>query len=102
MYVFHRQLNEVELNNSKTTAISGKFLAAVIARYTLMDEATFSRYNPDFDKIMDSNNNSYDLKLPSDKMGLFEANKYEILRESVQQLADTANARAEGQGLAVK
>jgi membrane-bound lytic murein transglycosylase D len=102
MYVFHRQLNEAELNNSKTTAISGKFLAAVIARYTLMDEATFSRYNPDFDKIMDSNNNSYDLKLPSDKMGLFEANKYEILRESVQQLADTANARAEGQGLAVK
>jgi membrane-bound lytic murein transglycosylase D len=51
---------------------------------------------------MASNNNSYDLKLPSDKMGLFEANKYEILKESVQQLADQANARAEGQGVAVK
>lgn len=102
MYVFHRQLNEAELNNSKTTAISGKFLASVIARYTLMDEATFSRYNPDFDKIMASNNNSYDLKLPADKMALFEANKYEILRESVQQLADMDNARAEGQGVAVK
>ena len=102
MYVFHRQLNEAELNDAKTTAISGKFLSSVIARYTLIDDATFSRYNPDFDKIMASNNNSYDLKLPSDKMGLFEANKYEILKESVQQLADQANARAEGQGVAVK
>jgi membrane-bound lytic murein transglycosylase D len=102
MYVFHRQLNAAELSSAKTTGISGKFLAAVIARYTLMDEATFSRYNPDFDKIMSSNNNSYDLELPADKMGLFEANKYQILKESVQQLADRDNARAEGQGVAAK
>jgi membrane-bound lytic murein transglycosylase D len=51
-----------------------------------MDSTTFDRYNPDFDKIMASNNNSYDLKLPADKMDLFEANKYQILTESMQQL----------------
>ncbi len=96
MYVFHRQLNEVELNDAKTTAVSGKFLSSVIARYTLMDSAAFSRYNPDFDKIMASNNNSYDLKLPSVKMGLFEANKYEILKESVQQLANKEAADGNG------
>ncbi len=35
---------------------------------------------------MASSNNTYDLKLPSDKMELFAANKYQILNESVQML----------------
>jgi membrane-bound lytic murein transglycosylase D len=86
MYVFHRQLSVAELNGSRTVAVSGKYISLVIARYTLMDSTSFNRYNPDFDKIMASNNNSYDLKLPADKMDLFEANKYEILTESMQQL----------------
>lgn len=90
MYVFHRQLNAAELNGSRTIAISGKYMASVIARYTLMDSTEFSRYNPDFDKIMAGTNNSYDLKLPADKMNLFEANKYQILTESMQQLQTTA------------
>jgi membrane-bound lytic murein transglycosylase D len=90
MYVFHRQLSETELNGSRTVAVSGKYISSVIARYTLMDSSAFSRYNPDFDKIMASNNNSYDLKLPADKMDLFEANKYQILTESMQQLENIA------------
>jgi membrane-bound lytic murein transglycosylase D len=90
MYVFHRQLSEPELNGSRTMAISGKYIASVIARYTLMDSTTFDRYNPDFDKIMAGTNNSYDLKLPADKMDMFEANKYQILTESVQQLQSIA------------
>ena len=86
MYVFHRQLNKAELNGSRTVVISGKYLSSVIASYTFMDSAAFNRYNPDFDKIMAGTNNSYDLKLPADKMDLFEANKYQILTESMQQL----------------
>ncbi|HTR28851.1 MAG TPA: transglycosylase SLT domain-containing protein [Puia sp.] len=86
MYVFHRQLTAAELAGSKTVVVSGKYLAAVIMRYTLMDSAMFNRYNPEFDKVMTSNNNSYDLKLPADKMDLFEANKYQILTESMQQM----------------
>jgi membrane-bound lytic murein transglycosylase D len=86
MYVFHRQLSETELNGSRTVSVSGKYMASVISRYTFMDSADFSRYNPDFDKVMASNNNSYDLKLPADKMDLFEANKYQILTESMTQL----------------
>jgi membrane-bound lytic murein transglycosylase D len=100
MYVFHRQLSNQELNNAKTTAVSGKYLSAVIANYTMMDLATFSRYNPDFDKIMASSNNSYDLKLPADKMELFAANKYQILTESMEQLA-AGETEAEGQRVAV-
>jgi len=90
MYVFHRQLSVAERNDSRTVTISGKYIASVIAHYTLMDSAAFSRYNPDFDKIMASANNSYDLKLPADKMNLFEANKYQILTESMQQLQSIA------------
>ena len=93
MYVFTRRLSPDELDNCRTAPISGKYLSTVIARYILMDMATFSRYNPDFDKVMASSNNSYDMKLPAEKMELFAANKYEILNESVQILlggGDTA------------
>jgi len=86
MYVFSRKLSKQELSSARTAVISGKYCSAIIARYTLMDPATFSRYNPEFDKIMASSNNTYDLKLPADKMELFAANKYNILTESVQWL----------------
>ena len=103
MYVFHRKLSMDELNNSKTVSISGKYHSSVIARYTLLDPETFSRYNPDFDKVMASNNNSYDLKLPADKMELFAANKYQILNESMQLLPGADDqAGAAGQRIAVK
>jgi len=103
MYVFHRKLSEDELNNAKTVAISGKYHSSVIARYTLLDPATFSRYNPDFDKVMASSNNSYDLKLPADKMELFAANKYQILNESMQVLLNgDEQGGIAGQGVAVK
>jgi membrane-bound lytic murein transglycosylase D len=102
MYVFHRQLSAEELVNAKTAVISGKYISSVIARYTLMDSSAFSRYNPDFDKIMSSNNNSYDLKLPADKMELFEANKYPILTESVEQLNSNELAPTAAQGVAIK
>jgi membrane-bound lytic murein transglycosylase D len=86
MYVFHRKLSGGELINARTVSISGKYHSSVIERYTLLDSATFSRYNPDFDKIMAGSNNSYDLKLPADKMELFASNKYQILNESMQLL----------------
>ena len=96
MYVFNRNLTPEEASDAKTVAISGKYFSTVIARYTLLDSATFSRYNPDFDKVMASPNNTYDLKLPSDKMELFAANKYEILNESVQLLPGGGSSLAAG------
>jgi membrane-bound lytic murein transglycosylase D len=86
MYVFNRNLTKDELSNSKTTSISGKYYSTIIAKYILMDMDEFNRYNPDFDKVMASANNTYDLKLPSDKTDLFIQNKYQILNESVQLL----------------
>lgn len=86
MYVFSRKLSPDELDNARTISISGKYHSSVIARYTLLDSMTFSRYNPEFDKVMASSNNSYDLKLPAEKMELFAASKYQILQESMQLL----------------
>jgi len=86
MYVFNRKLNKEEASTAVTMNVSGKYFSSVISKYIMMDPAEFNRYNPDFDKVMASSNNSYDLKLPADKMDLFLANKYQILNESVQRL----------------
>ncbi len=86
MYVFARKINKDEDANVKTVTVSGKYFSTVISKYILMDRDAFNRYNPDFDKVMASENNSYDLKLPADKMDLFVSNKYQILDESVQRL----------------
>jgi len=86
MYVFNRKITKQELTNSKMISISGKYYSSIIAKNVLMDIDEFNRYNPEFDKVMASSNNTYDLKLPADKMDLFAANKYQILNESVQLL----------------
>ena len=86
MYVFHRKITKDENESAKTIAVSGKYHSAIISKYTLMDVAEFNRYNPEFDKVMASTNNTYELKLPAEKMELFTANKYQILNESVQLL----------------
>jgi membrane-bound lytic murein transglycosylase D len=82
MYVFKRNLTKDELQASKTLTVSGKYAAEAIARNVNMELADFDRFNPEFDKVMASINNTYDLKLPADKMELFVANKYQILNES--------------------
>ncbi len=79
------KLTEDELTNAQTQSISGKYNSLVITKNLAMDIVTFNRYNPDFDLMMSSNGN-YDLRLPSDKMQLFLANKYVILNECVQLL----------------
>jgi membrane-bound lytic murein transglycosylase D len=81
-----RKLTADELIAAKTVTISGKYHSSVIARIILMDIVEFNRYNPYFDKLIAGSDNSYDLKLPTGKMELFTANKYQILNESVQLL----------------
>jgi membrane-bound lytic murein transglycosylase D len=102
MYVFNRKLDKEESNSAITLNISGKYIASVISRYILMDGSEFNRYNPDFDKVMASANNSYDLKLPADKMDLFVSNKYQILNESVQRLLANDETVNESKMIATK
>lgn len=84
-YDLKPNLTDHEKELASTQSITGKFNSLVISKNLAMDIATFNRYNPDFDNMMSINGN-YDLRLPSDKMQLFIANKYVILNESVQLL----------------
>ncbi|HYJ37932.1 MAG TPA: lytic transglycosylase domain-containing protein [Chitinophagaceae bacterium] len=78
-----RKLSQEEIDNMQAQNISGKYYSEIVARNILMEIDEFKRYNPCFDKLM-ANSSVYELKLPSDKMSLFVANKYQILNESVQ------------------
>lgn len=91
LYALNRKLEPEELENAKTQKVSGKYHSVVLAKYLRMDIVEFNRYNPDFDKVMASAKNSYELKLPAEKMQLFNANKYQILNESIQLLLTNAS-----------
>jgi membrane-bound lytic murein transglycosylase D len=97
-YLLNRNLTAQELDQASTTTISGKYRAVVIAKYVNMDMPEFNRYNPYFDKVMNGNDNSYELKLPEENMEKFVANKYPILNESVQLLLTEASVPATGNG----
>ena len=84
-YDFKPNLSDEEKEFASTQSITGKFNSLVISKNLSMDIVTFNRYNPDFDNTVSINGN-YDLRLPSDKMQLFLANKYVILNECVQLL----------------
>ena len=79
-----RKISQEEMANLKSIRISGKYHSVVIARLLAMEPETFNRFNPNFDKVMAGAENTYDLKLPSEKMDSFLSNKYQILMESVQ------------------
>lgn len=91
-YLLNRRITAEERQNARSVIISGKYFSTAIARNILMQMADFDRYNPDFDKKMASAENVYELKLPADKMELFNSNKYIILNESVQMLLNGATA----------
>ena len=75
-------LSEEEISNSKMQTITGKYNSLVLTKYVLMGIASFNRYNPDFDRRI-AVNGSFELRLPSDKMEVFNAKKYQILEESM-------------------
>ena len=83
-------LTAEEKEQAETQTISGKYNSVVIAKNLSFDIVQFNRYNPDFDNKL-SANGQYDLTLPSDKMQLFLATKYQILNECVQLLLDDSN-----------
>lgn len=76
-----------EKENTTTQTISGKYNSVVIAKNLSIDISLFNRYNPDFDNRL-AQNGQFDLILPTEKMQLFLANKYQILNECVQLLLD--------------
>lgn len=83
-------LSVAEMEAAETLQLSGKYNSLVIAKNLSMDISLFNRYNPQFDQQL-AVNGQYELILPTDKMQLFQVNKYQILNESVQLLLGDAN-----------
>ena len=81
----NKKLTEEEIKNSKTQTITGKYLALIISKTIAMDLGDFNRFNPNFDKQV-AIKATYDLRLPADKMEIFNAKRNQILDESMKLL----------------
>jgi membrane-bound lytic murein transglycosylase D len=64
-------------------SVSGKYNSYVIAQVIQMDISEFNRYNPNFDRQLSATGN-YEIKLPTEKLTLFQANKPQILEQSIK------------------
>ena len=82
-------MSKEELNTYKAQPIAGRYNSLIITKHITMDILVFNRMNPDFDKLIADNGN-YELRLPSDKMDIFLAKKFDILNESMQLLLNPA------------
>ncbi len=76
-------------NNMATVEISGKYNSGVLSNDLMIDKSVFSQLNPGIDKeLLDGK--AYQLTLPADKMPLFQANRQQILEQSVQLFVTSA------------
>lgn len=82
------ELSEEEMYNTVEFNITGKYRLDAIARKLNIEQAQLEHLNPDFARIMAGPENSYDLRIPKDKMKQFQAEKEEILKESIALMLD--------------
>jgi membrane-bound lytic murein transglycosylase D len=84
----------VDTTNNKmlTEIISGRYNSLILSKYILLDIASFNILNPNFDNELAINASSYNLRLPQDKMQLFQVNKLQIMNESLQLFLTINNA----------
>ena len=71
--------------NCATVNIYGKYNSVVIANSLMMDITLFNQLNPDMDNVL-AKGDIYPLRIPSDKMQLFQSKKMGMLRQSVELL----------------
>jgi membrane-bound lytic murein transglycosylase D len=75
-------IDESLLSGTESQLISGKFHSMIMAKNLSMDIIAFNSLNPGFDAKVGVS--EYTLRLPADRMQVFNANKIQILGESVQ------------------
>jgi membrane-bound lytic murein transglycosylase D len=80
------------LDNTLLQTVSGKYLSKVIASKIDMDPVLFAQLNPGFDGKVSTD--GYGMRLPKDKMDLFNEKKMEILDASVNLLLSGASSTA--------
>ncbi|WP_217606848.1 lytic transglycosylase domain-containing protein [Chitinophaga sp. GbtcB8] len=82
------ELTEDDMFNTVEFNISGKYRIEAIAKKLNIEVAEMNRLNPGFAQALAGPENSYDLRVPKDKMRVFMNEKDEILKESVQMTLD--------------
>ena len=80
------QSNLVDASDS-TISITGRFYSKIVAKKLGMPIADFNKKNTGFDKSL-ANGDTYKLRLPKDKITIFEVTKNELLAASLKQLLD--------------
>ena len=75
-------IDEALLAGTENQVVTGKYHSMIMAKNLSMDILTFNSLNPGFDSKVGVG--EYTLRLPADKMQFFNANKMQILGESVQ------------------
>lgn len=76
-----------DMSNLNVLHISGKYNVNVIAKVTGVEIAAFNQYNPNFEEEVVTK--GYDMRLPEDKMKIFQEKRQEILNESIEMLIST-------------
>jgi membrane-bound lytic murein transglycosylase D len=78
-----------------TVNIYGKYNSVVIANTLMMDILVFNQLNPNIDNVL-ATGGIYPLRIPSEKVEMFQAKKIEILKQSVELLLNSATTGAAG------
>jgi len=89
------QISDEVLANTDTTTLEGKYISVVLANQVGMDINEFNKLNVNFDQLVGLEG-GYTLRLPKDKMELFQANRFIILKQSI--MASLQSAEAIGAG----
>jgi peptidoglycan lytic transglycosylase D len=75
--------------NSTTVNIYGKYNSVIIANTLTIDIALFNQLNPGIDNVL-ATGEIYPMRIPADKVELFQSKKTEILKQSVELLLSNA------------
>ncbi len=81
------------LENTLLQTLSGRYNAAILTRTIDMDPVVFNQLNPAFDQKIGVE--TYSMRLPEDKMKLFNEKKMEILEASVAFILNGSASQAE-------
>ncbi|WP_343699963.1 lytic transglycosylase domain-containing protein [Chitinophaga sp.] len=81
-------LTDDDMFNTVEFNITGKYRLEAIAKKLDIEKEELERLNPDFAQVLAGESNSYDLRIPKEKMKVFQAEKDEILKESLQMTLD--------------
>ena len=75
--------------------IQGKYNSVVLATAIAMDIAQFNTMNPGFDKLVQEEQ-GYDLRLPEEKMQLFNHVRYQVLQQSIMASLQSVSTAPQG------